>query len=244
VLAASGGSASPLVVYTITEKDTAGPFTPEIPRDLIAQSKLPHLGYRTALEAIAEQFHSSPNLLKRLNPGATFEAGSEIQVPNVIVNPAPPQTTGQQSDTGAATSANSGNVTVTIAAQTGSLTVTDGSGRVVMFAPVTSGSEHDPLPIGNWKVTVIQQNPPFHYNPELFWDANPAHTKAKLPPGPNGPVGVVWIGLDKEHYGIHGTPEPSAIGRTASHGCVRLTNWDAERLAALVTKGTPVIFQP
>ena len=111
-----------------------------------------------------------------------------------------------------------------------------------MAAPVTSGSEHDPLPIGNWKVAAVQRNPKFHYNPDLFWDANPAHSKATLPPGPNSPVGVLWIGLDKEHYGIHGTAEPSTIGHTTSHGCVRLTNWDAVRLAGLVKPGTPVIF--
>jgi lipoprotein-anchoring transpeptidase ErfK/SrfK len=122
------------------------------------------------------------------------------------------------------------------------LTVTDAEGGVVFHAPVTSGSEHDPLPIGQWTVTAVSRNPAFHYNPDLFWDANPAHAKAKIPPGPNNPVGVVWIDLSKEHYGIHGTPEPSQIGHTTSHGCVRLTNWDALRLARLVTKGTPVHF--
>ena len=91
-------------------------------------------------------------------------------------------------------------------------------------------------------VTAVSRNPTFNYNPDLFWDANPAHTKAKIPPGPNNPVGVVWIDLSKEHYGIHGTPEPSTIGHTESHGCVRLTNWDALRLAAMVGKGTKVEF--
>ena len=85
----------------------------------------------------------------------------------------------------------------------------------IFYAPVTTGSEHDPLPIGEWKVTGVQFNPTFHYNPDLFWDADPSHTKAKLPPGPNNPVGLVWIDLTKEHYGIHGTPEPSTIGQTA-----------------------------
>lgn len=113
----------------------------------------------------------------------------------------------------------------------------------MFYAPVTSGSEHDPLPVGAWAVTAVQHNPTFNYNPDLFWDANPAHSKAKIPPGPNGPVGVTWIGLNKEHYGIHGSPEPGLIGRTTSHGCVRLTNWDAARLAGLVKKGTPVVFR-
>ena len=101
---------------------------------------------------------------------------------------------------------------------------------VLFFAPVTTGSQHDPLPIGKWKVTGVQQMPAFHYNPDLFWDASPAHSKAKIPPGPNNPVGVAWIDLSKPHYGIHGTPEPSQIGHVQSHGCVRMTNWDVRRV--------------
>ena len=89
---------------------------------------------------------------------------------------------------------------------------------------------------------TISRNPPFHYNPDLFWDAKATDEKATLPPGPNGPVGVVWIDLSKEHYGIHGTPEPKTISKTASHGCVRLTNWDALTLGAAVHKGTKVAF--
>ena len=99
-----------------------------------------------------------------------------------------------------------------------------------MYAPVTTGSEHDPLPIGEWKVTGVQKNPKFHYNPNLFWDAEPAHAKATIPAGPNNPVGVVWVDISKPHYGLHGTPEPATVGKTASHGCVRLTNWDAAKL--------------
>ena len=136
-----------------------------------------------------------------------------------------------------------GDVTVTVSKSASALTVTDASGKVVMYAPVTSGSEKDPLPIGTWKVNGVSRNPTFHYNPDLFWDADPAHAKAKIPPGPNNPVGLVWVDISKEHYGLHGTPEPSTIGRTESHGCVRLTNWDALRLAALVKPGTPVIFR-
>jgi lipoprotein-anchoring transpeptidase ErfK/SrfK len=219
----------PVVVYTIAASDVAGPLTPVIPKDLMAQSKLPALGYRTTLEALSERFHASPNLMKKLNPGASFDEGDEIQVPNVL---------------GAAWPAPTGVSTVRVSAGGGWLKVTDAAGAVMMFAPVTSGSERDPLPIGTWKATGVQRNPTFNYNPDLFWDANPKHSKAKIPAGPNGPVGTVWVGLDKEHYGIHGSPEPSTIGRTQSHGCVRLTNWDAERLATLVKPGTPVIFEP
>src|SRR3546814_13943369 len=106
------------------------------------------------------------------------------------------------------------------------------------------GSRHDPLPIGSWTIKGRGYLPPFHYNPKLFWDASDAEAKAKLPPGPNGPVGVVWIDISKPHYGIHGTPEPQMIGRSESHGCIRLTNWDAARLSQLVKPGTPAIFQP
>ena len=119
----------------------------------------------------------------------------------------------------------------------------DAAGEVVFHAPVTVGSENDPLPVGEWKVTGVSRNPVFNYNPKLFWDADPAHAKAKIPAGPNNPVGVVWIDLSKEHYGIHGTPEPSRIGYTESHGCIRLTNWDAMRLAELVGPGTKVVLR-
>ena len=119
----------------------------------------------------------------------------------------------------------------------------DKAGKLVALFTVTSGSEHDPLPLGNWKVTGIARNTPFAYNPELFWDVPDTEEKQQLPPGPNGPVGVVWIDLSKEHYGIHGTPEPQTIGRVQSHGCVRLTNWDAARLAQMVKTGTKVVFE-
>jgi lipoprotein-anchoring transpeptidase ErfK/SrfK len=111
-----------------------------------------------------------------------------------------------------------------------------------MYAPVTTGSEHDPLPIGEWKVNGVQKNPTFAYNPDLFWDADAKDAKAKIPAGPNNPVGVVWIDISRPHYGLHGTPEPSTVGKTSSHGCVRLTNWDALKLAALVRPGTKVVF--
>jgi len=115
--------------------------------------------------------------------------------------------------------------------------------KLLALFTVTTGSEHDPLPLGEWKINVVSKNPPFNYNPDLFWDAKPGDEKVQLPPGPNGPVGVVWIDLSKEHYGIHGTPEPQTIGRAQSHGCVRLANWDAARLAQMVGTSTKVIFQ-
>jgi lipoprotein-anchoring transpeptidase ErfK/SrfK len=134
-------------------------------------------------------------------------------------------------------------VTVTVSDSTKTLQVQNAAGETVFHAPVTVGSTNDPLPVGEWKVNGVSLNPPFNYNPQLFWDADPKHAKAKIPPGPNNPVGVVWIDLNKEHYGIHGTPEPSRIGYTESHGCIRLTNWDAMRLAALVAPGTKVVLR-
>jgi lipoprotein-anchoring transpeptidase ErfK/SrfK len=107
----------------------------------------------------------------------------------------------------------------------------------------TIGSEHDPLPVGEWKVRSVTRDPVFHYNPDLFWDAKAGDSKATLKAGPNNPVGLVWIDLSKEHYGIHGTPDPSRIGHTTSHGCIRLTNWDALELAAMVRPGTPAILE-
>jgi lipoprotein-anchoring transpeptidase ErfK/SrfK len=134
-------------------------------------------------------------------------------------------------------------VTVEVSRDDSALRVLGSDGALLFFAPVTSGSEHDPLPIGNWHVTSVDRLPRFHYNPDLFWDADPTHAKAVIPPGPNNPVGVVWIGIDVEHYGLHGTPEPGNIGHAQSHGCVRMTNWDADRVAGMVTVGTPVVFK-
>jgi len=243
----SGGRADALpadavTTYCITEQDAAGPFVPNIPEDMVEKSKLPALGYASLIEALGERFHASPALLKAMNPAARFAAGETIQVPNVSATVAPvgpPR--GRQSDA-AASPENPAATTVSVRKGTSDLTVTDGAGKILMYAPVTTGSEHDPLPIGEWKVTGVQRDPKFHYNPSLFWDAEPAHSKATIPAGPNNPVGIVWVDITKPHYGLHGTPEPGAVGKTASHGCVRLTNWDAAKLASLVRPGTRVVF--
>jgi lipoprotein-anchoring transpeptidase ErfK/SrfK len=233
----------PVVSYTIADADIAGPFQPDIPKDLVAQSKLPSLDYRNALEAIAEKFHASPALIESLNPGQTFmQTGTQIKVPNVTpTEPLPPTTAGKPV-AGANTKPTGARIVVT--RKTSALTVEDADGRVLFFAPVTTGSQHDPLPIGMWKVTGVQRMPAFHYNPDLFWDASPEHSKAKIPSGPNNPVGVAWIDLSKPHYGIHGTPEPSQVGHVQSHGCVRMTNWDVRRVMEWARPGTLVVFQP
>ena len=169
-------------------------------------------------------------------PPTSPVAGAPTAVPTATSGKAVPPS-GRQSDT-----PNAGAVTVTVRKSTSDLVVQDATGRILMYAPVTTGSEHDPLPIGDWKVTGVQKDPKFHYNPDLFWDAEPTQEKATIPPGPNNPVGVVWVDISRPHYGLHGTPEPSTVGKTTSHGCVRLTNWDAMRLASFVKPGTKVVF--
>ena len=124
-----------------------------------------------------------------------------------------------------------------------SVSLVDADGEVYARFPATSGSEHDPLPIGDWKINGVARDPDFNYNPDLFWDADPDHGKAHIKPGPNNPVGVVWIDLSKEHYGIHGTPVPSTIGKTQSHGCIRMTNWSARALSEAVAPGTTAVLR-
>jgi lipoprotein-anchoring transpeptidase ErfK/SrfK len=227
--AALGAGTTPFIVkYVITAEDVAGPFIERVPEDMMAKAELPRLPYTSVTEALGERFHASPALLRLLNPGVEFTAGVEISVPNIAEPLSSPAVAAE----------------VIVAKADSTLSVLDSTGKVIFFAPVTSGSEHDPLPIGDWKVTGISRDPTFNYNPSLFWDADPSHAKAKIPPGPNNPVGVVWIDITREHYGLHGSPEPGKIGHTESHGCVRLTNWDALTVAALVKTGTPVRFRP
>lgn len=215
-----------LFAYTITPEDIAGPFDKDPPADMMEKAKLKSLPYASPADELAEKFHLSRQLLRKLNPGKSFdEAGTQIEVPNVIVV-AP----------GKAAS-------VVVNGATRTVEALDADGKIVASYAATVGSEHDPLPVGDWKVTIVQRNPAFFYNSDLFWDADEQHAKAKVPPGPRNPVGVVWIGLSKEHYGIHGSPAPQNIGHTQSHGCIRLTNWDASELAQMVRKGTPALLK-
>lgn len=264
------------IEYTITDADLAGPFVEEIPKDLQQQGDLPALGYTSAVEELAERFHTSPALLHALNASLEpLQAGRTIVVPNVEPMALPessgrrrdrsngtssratdgaakangaPKTArtsdGQEAAPQDATATASATFDVTVSRGGSDVTVRDSAGIVRFYAPVSSGSEHDPLPIGEWTVEGVYLLPVFFYNPDLFWDADPSHAKTKIPAGPNNPVGTVWIDISREHYGLHGTPEPASVGITQSHGCVRLTNWDALRLAAFVTEGTPVHFTP
>lgn len=218
--------------YRLSQSDVAGPFTP-IPSDVYEQAKLKCLCYASPAEAIAEKFHTSPKLLAQLNPGVNIEkmrAGTELLVPDV-----------------AAENVASGMDTVIVAkliiSKTGFWThAVDSEGKILAHYPSTLGAGYDPSPTGAFRVTYVSRDPGFHYQPKLFAEVPNDRPEARLPPGPNSPVGRVWMSLSKPHYGIHGTSSPETIGYAASHGCVRLTNWDALQLSDLVESGTPVEF--
>ena len=207
-----------LTDYEITADDADGPFR-KIPGDMMKKAQLPELGFTSLDEALGAKFHASPALLRRLNPGGV-RAGSTIRVPNVRRGEDLPDA-----------------ASIIVDKDDSSVMLVDADGDIYARFPATTGSQHDPLPLGDWKINGIARDPTFNYNPDLFWDANPAHSKAAIPAGPNNPVGLVWIDLSKEHYGIHGTPEPSRISKSQSHGCIRLTNWDALRVAGAVKAG-------
>ena len=254
-------------LVTIPADFAAGPFV-KLPEEPADQAKLPTLGYESLDEKLAERFHTTVATLAELNPlapepspaasGASpvpgaplpsrFAAGQQIRVPNIghdQIEPADVKNArwlntmaslGVGSDQPAATK-------IVVSKSKGTLKTFDESGKLIGMFTATMGSTNDPLPLGQWKILGTAYNPPFHYNPKLFWDVSDTQTKELLPPGPNSPVGVAWIDLNKEHYGIHGTPRPETIGRAESHGCVRLTNWDVARLAQMVSQKTQVLFE-
>jgi lipoprotein-anchoring transpeptidase ErfK/SrfK len=201
------------------------------------------------MEALAERYHTTPATLVALNSAATpLDPGVKIKVPNVrpAASDYPESFKPEWRVTLAQLSVSSDQpqaAKIVVDKSDGVLRVYDAGDRLVAQFPATMGSKHDPLPIGTWKIQGTSFLPTFHYNPKLFWDAKAGETKQTLKPGPNGPVGVVWMDLNKAHYGIHGTPTPETIGRTESHGCIRLTNWDAARLSMMVKPGTPAVFQ-
>ena len=240
----------PVRTVRIPDAFAKGPFVPDLPSETSKQAAYDHLGYRNLMEALAERFHTTPDTIAALNgPGATIGANAVVRVPNVAdvdtvalgtdergwnetlmtLGVAPNQSKAEK---------------VFVSKSAGTLRAFDGEGKLLVQFPVTTGSKHDPLPIGTWKVLGVSRNPDYHFNPKLFWDVSDKQPDRLLKPGPNGPVGVVWIDLSKDHYGIHGTGEPASIGQSESHGCVRLTNWDAARLAQMVKPGVAVIFEP
>jgi lipoprotein-anchoring transpeptidase ErfK/SrfK len=219
-------SAPVLSAYTVSAQDAAGPYAP-VPAGMAAKSKLGALAYANVAEALAEKFHCSPALLKRLNPGKVLgRAGETLMVPNVAAAAPLPKA-----------------AKILVDQSDGTLTLLDGTGMPFAQFPASTGSAHDPLPFGQWQVRGVARNPVYQYNPKLFWDARPGEVKAKIAAGPNNPVGAAWIELSKPHYGIHGTPEPGNIAKTQSHGCIRLTNWDVLALAKVVARGAVVLLQ-
>ncbi len=224
--ALNADTAPVLVGATLGAADVAGPYTP-LPDGMMARAKLDALGYTSAFEALGERYHASPALIKSLNPGADFSReGTQLVVPAVA--PAAPMPAVAK---------------VVVDKSDSTVSLLDASGAKVAQYPASTGSSHDPLPIGAWTIRGVGKDPVFHYNPKLFWDAKSGDARATLPAGPNNPVGVVWIDLSKDHYGIHGTPEPSHVGKTDSHGCIRLTNWSALDVAQAVKPGTPALLQ-
>lgn len=219
---------APVVVpYTLALEDVEGPFE-KLPVDTMEKAKRNALGFESPIEGLGEKFHASPKLLHALNPGVAFDAaGAAIQVPNVERPPL----------------VKAHGIGVRVSKSDHSVVVLGPDGTVVARYPATVGSQHDPLPIGTWKINGVGWNPTYIYNPTLFWDSEPGDEKAKLPPGPNNPVGVVWIDLSKPHYGIHGSPEPATVGGSTSHGCIRLTNWDALELGHLVSPGAVALLE-
>jgi lipoprotein-anchoring transpeptidase ErfK/SrfK len=223
---ALGQQAPAFAAYTLTDQDVNGPYVTIVKDDPEAQAQLPALGYQNMAEAISERFHMSPKLMAALNKGRNLQAGQAMVVPDV----------------GRAAAAPAGGVTLRIDKSDQMLYVLGGDGRIVGAFPVTIGGSEFPLPEGTLKIAAQAKNPDFSYNPALL--RNPkSDKKLLLPPGPNSPVGVMWLALNQEHLGIHGTAEPSQMSRAESSGCVRLTNWDVVRLSTVAAKGTNVEVQ-
>lgn len=224
LLAASGGPA--IVDYRITEADVKGPFLRKLPAKMEDMKSLKALDYTSPREKLAERFHLSEDLLAAINPGKSFaRAGETIAVPNVLAphNPMPVA-----------------RIEVDKTHQT--LEAFDASGQLLAFYPATVGSAEKPTPSGTFKVTAINKNPTYRYNPDYHFAGVKTRKPFTIKPGPNNPVGSYWIALSAEGYGIHGTAYPDKIGKSESHGCVRLTNWDVQTLGESVKRGTPVAF--
>jgi lipoprotein-anchoring transpeptidase ErfK/SrfK len=225
-LALRSSDAKILVEYTVTDKDTVGPFV-RIPPDMMERSQLKYLGYETPIEGIAERFHASPKLLSDLNSRKAIGTGVTLVVPNVTSDTKPGKAG-----------------TIVLFKSDRRLQALDRSGRVLAQFPISLGGPRDPIPVGKLKIVTEVRDPVFTYDPALVHGAKAHYVKTDIAPGPNNPVGVIWMGLTKPHYGIHGTPEPSQVGRSETQGCVHLTNWDALRLSVIASAGVVVDVRP
>ncbi|HEX7418765.1 MAG TPA: L,D-transpeptidase [Thermoanaerobaculia bacterium] len=227
---ASDAAYAPVVVsHTLTADDVKGPFKP-VPDDVYEKAKQDCLCYESLREKLSERFHSTEDFLELLNPDVKFsdlQAGSAINVPNVRE-----PMTSDHPDIARVVISISGN----------SLNGFDVANNLIFHAPTTLGAGYDPSPTETLHVVSITPNPSFHYDPTLYHEVPDSEPDAQLPSGPNTPVGVVWMALSKPHYGVHGTPDPDSIGYASSHGCVRLTNWDAQEAEHRLSKGTQISF--
>jgi lipoprotein-anchoring transpeptidase ErfK/SrfK len=217
-----------LVEYTIRKEDLSGPFVEKIPEKFEELAALEHLSYHNSKELLAEKFHMDQDLLESLNRDRRFEeAGTKI----IVADPASSE---------AGEPAEGGKIEVDKAAS--AVRLLNKAGEVLAVYPASIGSKQKPAPTGTHKVVAIAKNPVYTYNPDYNFKGVKAKEPFKIEPGPNNPVGTVWIDLSAESYGIHGTPEPAQVGKAASQGCVRLTNWDVEELATMVKQGMQVDF--
>ncbi|MGQ0532708.1 MAG: L,D-transpeptidase family protein [Caulobacteraceae bacterium] len=219
-------SSPALVAYVLTAEDVPGPFV-DVPQDLEAMSRLEHVGYESAAEAVAEKFHMDEDLLSTLNPGVDFtQVGTEIVVANA----------GGEVDTLVAS--------VEVDVSAGAVRAFDASNQIVAYYPATIASGDAPAPIGEHTVVGVAFDPTYRYDPaRLPTFGRRTHGAVNIAAGPNNPVGAVWIALSAETYGIHGAPNPSQVSKTQSHGCIRLTNWDAVELGRAVRPGVPVAIR-
>lgn len=225
--------------YAITGEDIDGPFIKKVPNGIEAQARLDRLAYTGPRELLAEQFHMDEDFLKALNPKADFDKeGTEI-----VVAAVEPTEEGRAAADAGTDEPQADRLVIDKSDRT--LRVLDETGNLMALYPATIGSKNNPAPSGELKVVRVAKGPTWTYDPEIELEGKGDRPDRKMTvkAGPNNPVGTVWIELDKDHYGIHGSPEPEKIGKTFSSGCVRLTNWDAEELASLVAKDTPVVFQ-
>ena len=214
-----------LVDYEIQPADVKGPFNKTIPASLEKKAELKTLNFTSPRELLAEKFHIDPGLLTRLNPKASLEAaGTKILVPNLARKPS---------------QAKVAKVVVNKSERT--VRALDGEGKLISFYPASVGSEERPAPSGTLPIRSVAENPTYTYSPKLKFKGVKAKKPFTIAPGPNNPVGNTWIDLG-DGYGIHGTPQPANIGKTESHGCIRLTNWDAQALGKMVHKGIKVDF--
>lgn len=223
----SAASEGPAVVeYKIADADVKGPFLKVLPGKLEDMKSLQALSYTSLLEGLAEKFHMSEDLLRSLNPGKSFDkAGETIIVANVLARRELPRI-----------------VRVEVDKKNGTLKAFDGSDRLLAFYPASIGSPDRPTPSGTLKVTSTSEKPTYRYNPDYKFHSVKSKKPFDVKPGPNNPVGAYWIGLSAQGYGIHGTAEPDKVSKSASHGCIRLTNWDVRTLGDNVKRGTPVVF--